>query len=146
MKPVTSDTNLESTSLDTSNSELTITSLESTSLKQESPEPIPLGATPCVFTNRNFVELQMRCKAKLLVQRKIKQKFKDIDFCDEELAKLESELLEELEDTIVKKIEARSKGPINSENEEATAEDTYEMKGFYWGGEDCCEMIFFDDK
>ena len=28
--------------------------------------------------------------------------------------------------------------------EEASAEDIYEMQGFYWVGENCYEMIFFD--
>ena len=30
--------------------------------------------------------------------------------------------------------------------EEATAENIYEIQGFYCGGEDCCEIIFLDDK
>ena len=69
-----------------------------------------------------------------------------MNLIDEDLAKLETELLDELEETIVEEIEVRSKVPNNSDNDEATAEDIYEMQGFYWGGEDCCEMIFFDDQ
>ena len=64
LEPANLDTNLESTSLlplplDTSSSDLTITSLESTSLNQTNVEHIPLEATPYVYTTSNMIESEI---------------------------------------------------------------------------------------
>ena len=65
---------------------------------------------------------------------------------EEAFTTLEKELLDDLEDTVLGQIEfyRNNLSSTNQAREDEHAEDVYEMQGFYWGGEDCCEMIPHD--
>ena len=95
------------------------------------------------------IELMIRHKAQLLVKRKIDNKLKDFEIEGKALADLEQEFLDDLEDTIVEQIEVYKQYllmHVQPSSEEIEFEDdTYETRGFYWGGEDCCEMIPFEE-
>ena len=68
---------------------------------------------------------------------------KDFNLEEESLSDLKKELLNDLEDTIMEEVEAYRKNFFDQENNDLSVEDIYETEGFYWGGENCCEMIPF---
>ena len=85
--------------------------------------------------------MMIRHSAQLLVKRKIDDNLKDFEIEGETFTDLEKELLDDLEDTIVEQRGVYKKNLLmidqpNSKEVEFE-HDTYETKGFYWGGDTC---------
>ena len=122
-------------SLDSSNILLPSFSLDTTSLKNIYSKAIETA------------ELEIHEKYATIVHRKLADKIKDLNIEKEVLVTLETDLLADLEDTIQTEIEnlKKNSAAMIQPVEESNPEDSYETKGFYWDGEDCCEMIWYDE-
>ena len=100
-------------------------------------------------------EAKIREKAMMLVKQKLVTKLKDLEVSEEQHIELEKELLEDLEETIQAQLLTYRKflqndyehHGENSESEDHNVDsyDDTNIPQFYWGEEDCCEMVFSDE-
>ena len=75
-----------------------------------------------------------------------------MEVSEEVFDELERELLQDLEETIQEQLSAYRNFRLHDYedtdyegNEDEFYDDIQEIPPFYWGGEDCCEMIFLDE-
>ena len=95
------------------------------------------------------VETKIRENLKASIKKKVEAKLSDHDLSIEQGKKLEAELMEEMEATIQEEVAAfkykmEYLGQAKDEVSSNTTDEEPEEYHFYWGGEDCNEMIFYD--
>ena len=100
-------------------------------------------------------EAKVREKAKLLVKKKLDTKLEGLELSEDAFIELEKELLDDLEETIQNQLSIHRKfildsyqhGEDNLEIDDFNVDDydDTDIPRFYWGGEDLCEMMFYDE-
>ena len=95
-----------------------------------------------------------REKARAIINKKLKSRLKDTELSEEAFGDLEQELLDDMEETIQEELlsyrndlaeQFLSKNNAAEEFADNYEIDMWEGPQFYWGGDDCCELIFVDE-
>ena len=95
-------------------------------------------------------ESKMREKVRISIKKKLEVKIIEKEIDDAAAAELEKELLEDREEMIQKELATyrftlENMEEENSEDSNNYAYESEDIPRFYWAGEDCNEMVFFDD-
>ena len=96
------------------------------------------------------IETKIRENIRASIKKKLEAKLSDHGLSIEQGKELEAELIEEMEETIQQEIAAfkynlEYSGQEKYEASSNTTDEEPEEYRFYWGGEVCNEMFFYDE-